>query len=158
MAYRFLIKDIAPQRLVVRRARTAAFEWGDTLSALFASVWDHLNTGFESVTVGPPMARFREIDAVTVEVEAGFPIAEPVAPQGDFVLVELRPGRAATTLHEGPYERLSEAQAGLEDWIAEQGLHVESTPWLIFWATPDDVDIPAELRTELVWPIAVAGG
>src|ERR1041384_1550586 len=127
MPYRFLIKDVAPQRLVLRRARADAFDWGATLSDLLAGVWQFLNQ-HESVTGGPAMARFHEIDASTLEIEAGFPVAEPVQPSGDVFIDDLPACRAATTLHEGPYERLPEAHTSLAEWIAEQSLGTHGPP------------------------------
>ena len=78
---------------------------------------------------------------------------EPVQPAGEILVVSLPACRAATTLHEGPYKRLPEAQVSLAEWMEAQSLHPDGPSWLIFWVTPDDVDIPAELRTELVWPV-----
>lgn len=153
MAYRFLIKDVAPQRLVMRRARASALDWGDALSSLFARVWEHLNRDYESVTVGPPMARLRPIDSTSLEIEAGFPVIESIDPPGEFAVGELAAGRAATTLHEGPYERLVEAFAALDRWMEAERLEPLEAPWMVFWATPDDVDHPSDLRTELVCPI-----
>lgn len=144
------IKEVAPQRLVVGRSVVAIADWGDALSTLLADVWSHLNR-YESVTVGPAMARLTDRYDERIEIEAGFPIGEPVEPAPPFAVSLLPAGRAATLLHEGPYQRLAQAHATLTEWTASQQLTPSGAPWLIFWATPDDVDIPADLRTELVW-------
>jgi effector-binding domain-containing protein len=153
MEYRFRIKDVSPQRIVVRAARATATEWASTLEWLLADVWRYLNT-FESVTVGPAMACLHETDDGQFEIAAGFPIAEPVEVVDEYALVEMTAGQAGTTLLEGPYERLPEAHSALHAWLTNQSHALTGDPWLIFWVTPDDVDLPSELRTELIWPLA----
>lgn len=153
MQYRFRIKDVTAQRLVVRAARATALEWGPALEWLLADVWRYLNA-FESVTVGPAMACLHEAPNGQVEIAAGFPVAEPIEVTGEYAIVEMSAGQAGTTLVEGPYERLPEAHAALQEWLIATGHTGSGDPWLIFWATPDDVDLPSELRTELVWPFA----
>lgn len=152
MNYSIRIKDVTPQQLVLARRRCAGAEWGALLEDLLRTVWARLNR-YESVTVGPAMARIHELEANQVEVEAGFPVAEPIQIEPPFEIGHLGAGRAATTLHEGPYERLFDAAAALDDWVAGERIDVENAPWFIFWVDPDQAAQPGELRTELVLPI-----
>lgn len=147
------LKDVAPQRLVVAAVEAPADNWGPALEALLARVWTYLNT-FESVTVGPPMVRWRAIRPGAINLQAGFPAAEPIAASGEFEIVELQAGRAATLLHTGPYERLDAAIDELASWCGSQDLRIVDTPWLVFWVTPDEADDARDYRTEIVWPIA----
>lgn len=153
--YTIRIKSVTPQRLVVGRLSVAQADWGLAGERLLADVWKFLNS-FENITVGPAMARLTPNDSGDVLVEAGFPVG--VAPDDvePFSIAELPACQAATLLLIGPYERLPEATAALDDWLKTCGRkssEAMSAPWLVFWATPDDVGLPAELRTELVWPL-----
>lgn len=152
MEYRFRLKDVSPQRLVIRAARAPALDWSPALEWLLADVWRYLNT-FESVTVGPAMACLHETADGRIEVAAGFPVVEPIDVSGEYAIIEMTAGKAATTLLEGPYERLPDAHAALAEWLRSAGHTPTGDPWLIFWSTPDDVELPSELRTELVWPL-----
>lgn len=152
MSYTIRIKDVTSQRIILARRRCSGAEWGAVLEDLLRGVWTRLNQ-LESVTVGPAMARIRELGGAALEVEAGFPIVEPVQIEAPFEVGQLAPGRAATTLHEGPYERLFDAAAALDEWVAVEKLAVEAAPWFIFWVDPDEAETPAALRTELVLPL-----
>lgn len=149
------VKQVTPQRIVVGRTQVAEADWAAALEALLQDVWKFLNT-FEDVRVGPAMARLIPMDPGGVWVEAGFPVAEQLDAVAPFSVAALPPGEAATLLLQGPYERLIEAKCALEIWLESQKRRPEAecgAPWLIFWATPDDVNFPIELRTELVWPL-----
>lgn len=152
MEYTIRIKDVSPQQLVLARRKCSWADWGPAIEGLLRDVWTRLNQ-LESVTVGPAMARIHELDQKSLEVEAGFPVAEPLSATEGIEIGELAAGRAATTLHTGPYQRLSEAAAALDEWVAAEGLRVAAAPWFIFWVDPDQADSPGELRTELVLPI-----
>jgi effector-binding domain-containing protein len=92
----------------------------------------------------------------TVDLEVGFVTDRTIRPDGDVVPSTLPAARVARRVHAGGFDGLGVSWEGLRTWMAEQGL----TPGPVFWevylteAAPD-MD-PADLRTELNWPI-VAG-
>ena len=146
------VKTVTPQRLVVGHMPVAAGDWGLAAEKILEDVWKHLNT-YDDITVGPAMARLLPAKPGSVLVEAGFPVVQNLGDVEPFQIAQLPGGEAATVLLQGPYERLPEAQAVLEDWLNRERKQGDIAPWLIFWATPDDVQLPSELRTELVWPL-----
>lgn len=149
------VKQVTPQFMVVGRTQVAEADWAAAVEALLQDVWKFLNS-FEDVRVGPAMARLIPMDSGGVLVEAGFPVAEQLDDVAPFLSAALPAGEAATLLLQGPYERLIEAKSALESWLESQKRRPAAecgAPWLIFWATPDDVNFPSELRTELVWPL-----
>ncbi len=56
---------------------------------------------------GPPVALYHGRPGDTVDVEAGFPVAAQVAPDGEVEPGELPGGPAVEMVHEGPYETLA---------------------------------------------------
>ena len=58
------------------------------------------------------------------------------------------------TVYVGDYERLADAWAAFDAWIAEQGLAVGGEFWQRFLVGPESTDDPAGWRTELVRPLA----
>ncbi len=154
-SYVVRVKQVILQRVVVGCMPASETDWAAALETLFQDVWKFLNT-FEDVRVGPAMARLIPLDSGGVIVEAGFPVAEPLNDVAPFSIAVLPAGEAATLLLQGPYERLLEATSTLENWLGSEKRRAAAdcrAPWLIFWATPDDVNLPSELRTELVWPL-----
>jgi effector-binding domain-containing protein len=153
MSERFRIKTLTPQPFVAIRAATTPGELPHTLAEGFGEVWRWLNQ-LESVTVGPPIARYQRFSAEAIDVECGFPVAAPLTGDARVRCVELHGGRAATVLHHGPYDGLPAAWQELRAWLEAQRLESAGPPWEIYWVDPQTAKDPSEIRTELVWPIA----
>lgn len=158
MTRKFLIKALEPQPFVGIRAVTTIDELSDTLNDLLTDVWAHLNTQ-PHVTVGPAIVRYHghSGDAPgppAIDVEAGFPVAEAVPDGSRARRVTLPGGRAATTLHWGPYAGLPESWDALEAWMKAEGFAPAGPRWEIYWVDPSQAQDDSELRTELVWPLA----
>jgi effector-binding domain-containing protein len=147
------LKTLTPQPLVAIRAACTPAELPQTLATGFEEVWGWLNR-LESVTVGPPIARYHHLHPQAMDVECGFPVAGPVPGDTRVRCVELPGGRAATALVYGPYERLPDAWQELAAWIASERLTPAGARWEIYWVDPQAAPDPAEIRTELVWPVA----
>jgi effector-binding domain-containing protein len=151
------VKTVAPQTLMVVQALATPLEFGQTLQASLELAWRHLNDQ-EHVTVGPAMCVYREMTAEAIAFAAGFPVAEDDVPESTQVQrIRLSGGKAATLLHWGPYGGLPDAQQRLAAWMAEHGLTGDGTLWEIYWADMSHVSHEAELRTELVAPLAGDG-
>jgi len=101
---------------------------------------------------GAPMARYQAIAGERFDVEALVPFSQPAEGEGEVYASTLRPGRAATCEHVGPYDRLGLAYAALGGWLTERGLRSEGGSWEEYLTEPGAVP-PAECRTRLYIPI-----
>jgi effector-binding domain-containing protein len=111
---------------------------------------------------GPPFGRYHRFGPDVVDVEIGFPVAAAPAglpslascPAGDVGLSELPGGLVARTVHRGPYDGLSRTYDGLHAWIhAQPGVDDGAGPWESYTDDPGGTADPAQLRTEVVWPL-----
>ena len=109
---------------------------------------------------GAPFGRYHAWGE-TVDVEVGIPVAEPLdglpplgaVPRGDIGASALPGGTAAVVVHRGPYDTLSGTYDPLREWIAEHGHVAGPGPWESYIDDPAAVSDPAQLRTEVVWPL-----
>jgi effector-binding domain-containing protein len=110
---------------------------------------------------GPPYGRYHEFGPERVDVEIGIPVQAPASAlrpladveDGELGASELPGGSAAVAVHRGSYDGLAAVYEQLHDWIHEHG-HVEGPgPWESYVDDPAEVEGPAQLRTEVVWPL-----
>ena len=111
-------------------------------------------TAAQGVSItGPAFALYHGIPDDTMDVEVGYPTDRPIDPEGSAEASELPGGRVVRLVHTGSYDGLGEAWQRLGGWIAEQGLIAGETYWEVYVTEPTpDLD-PADLRTELNWPV-----
>ena len=78
---------------------------------------------------GPPLIRYHVIDMEgEMEVELGVPVAGEFTGAGRVRPGVVPGGRYVTLLHTGPYDGLMAANAALQDWAAQQGITLASSP------------------------------
>jgi effector-binding domain-containing protein len=111
---------------------------------------------------GPPFGRYHAFGPDVVDVEIGFPVAEPPAglpplascAPGDIGISELPGGPVAKAIHRGPYDGLGGTYDALHDWIhAQPGYDDGAGPWESYIDDPSAASDPMNLRTEVVWPL-----
>jgi DNA gyrase inhibitor GyrI len=114
---------------------------------------------------GAPFFKYNLIDmASDMQVEAGIPLAVPMAVDGEVISGVLPAGRYATLTHVGHPHELVEVTAGLLAWAAEQGLEwdMAETPRGQRWAcrlellntNPADEPDMNKWETELMFRLA----
>ena len=134
------------------------------ISALMDDAMSRLGALFGQVgatPAGPPYARYHAWGGELADVEIGFPLASAIdglaaltdSPEGDVGASELPGGRAAQTIHRGPYTALGDAYSSLHDWIHAQGSDEGDGPWETYIDNPEEVADAAQLRTEITWPV-----
>jgi DNA-binding transcriptional MerR regulator len=99
-----------------------------------------------------PEDEWEEATAVLPVAEA--PLLSAASRAAGVRVAELAATPAAVLVHHGDYARLEDAYRVLGTWVAE---HAEPTGSAVrerYLVTPADVDDPADLRTEISWPVA----
>jgi effector-binding domain-containing protein len=105
--------------------------------------------------IGAAFARYRSMPSETLDVEAGFPVDRAIEPAGEVEPSTLPGGAVARTVLEGGFEGLGTAWQTLATWLGASG-HRPATGgiWEVYLTEPTPDMDPADLRTELNWPLA----
>ncbi len=154
MAYSITKKEIAPQPVLVVRRRVKPSEIASTLAEVLGQVFMHAQSKGIALA-GQPFTRYLEWGPGLLTIEAGLPVAgHSGARSSADVRAETLPGGfAASTTHSGPYDKLTEAHAAVQQWIEAEGLTAAGAPWEVYVTDPADYPDPKDWKTEIFWPL-----
>jgi effector-binding domain-containing protein len=105
---------------------------------------------------GPPFGKYYGMPGATVDVEAGFPVTTPVAPDGEVAPGTLPGGEVVEAIHLGPYDTMAQTYAVIEQFFAATGRTPGGVMWESYLSDPSNEPDPATWRTLISWPAADA--
>ncbi len=150
MSYEVTFTEVPERHLVVKRFDADFNTIGQQMGQAFEDVMHHCRV-HHLRTQGPAYGVY-EMGAGGWQAAAGFPLTEGDIAEGDIAPYDLPAGRVATTVHNGPYEKLHEAYEALKEAALAGGEVLdESVMWEEYWTPPG---VPAERqRTVVYWPL-----
>jgi AraC family transcriptional regulator len=155
MAYLITKRQIPAQPVLVVRRQIKPSEVATTLAEVLGHVFMQAQQNGMALA-GQPFTRYLEWGPGLWTIEAGMPVtAHATAPSHEDVRADTLPGGwVATTTHSGAYDKLTEAHAAVQQWIAAEGLSAAGSPWEVYTTDPGDYPDPKDWKTEIFWPIA----
>jgi AraC family transcriptional regulator len=154
MAYSITKKELAPQPVLIVRRRVKRSEIAATIGEALPHIFIYAQQNGIALA-GLPLTRYLEISHGMVTMEPGMRVTGPVpSGQGDIIADTLLGGPAVTTVHTGPYDKLSDAYAAIEQWMGTEGLVAAGAPWESYLNDPTDYPDPNDWKTEVFWPVA----
>ena len=99
---------------------------------------------------GPPFAKYIGMPTDRIDVEAGFPVAQPIEAAGQVRASRLPGGRVYEAIHIGPYEALPQIYGEIAQQMAADGVAPADEMWEIYLSEP--VGDPQDWRTRVCWP------
>ena len=153
MSYTCTLRERAPQLTMSVRRGVPAHHAGAAVVEAFGEVGRYLKE-VGGRPVGETFARFNRIGDEVLDVEVGFTVLELLPAAGAVQASALPAGEAITTIHQGPYERLPDAVAALEQWMHAHGRTAAGPFWEVYLNGPPDVTEPETYETEVVMPLA----
>lgn len=106
-------------------------------------------------SAGAPMALVGDPDeAGEVALEVGWPPASVTDSAEPFAVITYPAGPAVVHHHVGPFDRLHQTYAALEQAMAERGLEPGAAPRESYETNPEEEPDSRRWMTEIVWPLA----
>lgn len=102
---------------------------------------------------GMPFLRTYSMDGATMDIEVGWPVAEPFGGDGEVRASTLPGGPAAVTSYFGPYDAIAPAYEAIQAWCAERGHEIAGPPWECYFTDPNEEPDPAKWRTDIFFPV-----
>lgn len=103
---------------------------------------------------GPALAFYHGMPTDTIDIIAGFPIAEPITTTNGTIVKTLPGGPAITTIHTGTYDTLEQTYAELMKWLEEQELKTSDDMWEEYLVGPESELDATKWQTRIVFPLA----
>ena len=154
MAYSVTRKELAPQPVLIVRRRVKRSDIAATIAEALPHIFLHAQQNGIALA-GLPFTRYIEIGPGMVTMEPGMRVSSANASgQGEIVADTLPGGPVATTMHMGPYDRLTDAYAAIEQWMETEGVAAGGAPWESYVTDPGDYPDPKDWKTEVFWPLA----
>ena len=154
MTREVVVKTVEQQRVASHRTTTSYQQVFNAIPEGFATVYTQLQAA-NIHPAGVPFTVFHR--APDAEGPGDIEMCIPVSDDATSVATVEKPGGpVAAVVHQGPYDEMGPAYEALARWIAEHGHEAVGPTREIYLNHPTDVE-PAELLTELQWPIDSAG-
>ena len=145
------IRSVDDRNTAVVRTSTPVEKLSEVMGSCFGEIMGVLGTAGVA-PAGPPFAMYHNMDMSKLDVEIGFPVASRIEASGRVKPGKIPGGKAAVTLHRGPYDKIEDAYNRLSAFVRDQGLDVEGFTYEFYLNDPDETP-PEELKTEIYFPV-----
>jgi AraC family transcriptional regulator len=166
MTYSIVKKELTAQPVLVVRRRVKRSEIAATIGEVLPQIFQYAQQHGIALS-GHPFTRYVDVGAGLLTIEPGMRAVgpreqppsgdnsgqKPASRESDVIEDTLPGGAAATTVHAGSYETLSEAYAALEKWMESNGLPAAGAPWESYITDPAEHPDPKDWKTEVCWPV-----
>lgn len=154
MAYSITKQELLPQPVLIVRRRVKQSDIAATIAEALPHIFIHAQQNGIALT-GLPFTRYVEMGPGLITMEPGMRVMGPVhTGHGEIIADTLPGGPAVTTTHTGPYDKLRDAYAAMEQWMETKGLVAAGAPWESYVTDPTDYPDPKDWKTEIFWPVA----
>jgi DNA-binding transcriptional MerR regulator len=149
---RLSVEEVPERTYVILRDRVPMEELTQVIPRLIGDTHDWVFENSDSV--GAPMALVGPPDDEgVVDLEVGWPVAAQLDAPAPFETATYERARAIVHRHVGPYERLHETYAGLEQAIEAAALRPTGPARESYETNPEEEPDPQKWVTEIVWPV-----
>jgi len=155
MLYQVELTDSKSIPTAVIRSRVPAQELPKFVPAACGEVWSFIRSA-GLPRPGRHLALYLDAQG---SVEVGAEVSEPFTGNDRVHCSRLPAGRVVTTVHFGPYARLSEAHRAIREWCAEHRHRCSGISWELYghWEETWNTDA-SKIRTDVFYLLDDPGG
>ena len=145
------VRNVEERHTLVIRTSTPVEKLSEVMGASYGEIMQVMGSS-GAQPAGAPFAMYHNMDMSNLDVEIGIPVSAAVPGGGRVKAGKLPGGKAAVTLHVGPYGEIGKAYDRLTAFVKEQGLNPASFTYEVYLSDPSET--PAEeLQTEIYFPL-----
>jgi effector-binding domain-containing protein len=147
MSYEVVVERVAAQPIAAAIRRVRPGEVARAWKPALDEVWAFLRARDGIWTGGHNVFLYQHPDrrGEPIDVAFGVEVSGTFEGQGEVVPAETPAGLVATTVHTGPYDRLSEAHVAIEEWCGRNGRLLGRASWESYGEATDD-PAPVDVR------------
>ena len=149
MNYKVTTETVGPIQIAAVRSRALIPDipkvWKPALDQVWAYLRAHpdIKPGHNVFLYHHPGNRSDSMD-----IDFGVGVDKAFTDGGAVRITETPAGEVATTLHVGPYNKMSEAHRAIHEWAAQNGRRIGRASWEIYGDWEED---EAKLETQIVY-------
>ena len=151
MDYQFELSEQLPRPVLFIRTRTPVGNLPQELGKAYGAIIQYLNEIGEQPS-GPAFAAYYNMDMENLDVEMGFPVAKPLAGEGEIKAGEIPAGKQVSYVHKGPYNQIEPVYTAMMRWIEDNGQTPTGVSYEFYYNSPLEV-AESELLTKVVFPL-----
>ncbi|KUG04772.1 hypothetical protein ASZ90_017911 [hydrocarbon metagenome] len=148
MTFEFDFSEQEAQNIIAIRTRSAAQDLPQVLGKAFGTLLNYINEMGVQAT-GAPFVGYFNMDMQDLDIEVGFPVAEPLAEKGEIKPGTIPAGKQLSCLYKGPYSQIEPAYNAIMDYAAANNYAWTGACYEFYLNDPADTP-ESELLTKIV--------
>lgn len=141
------------QRTLVIRTRTKVQDLPRLIGESYGKLGAYLAELGETLS-DLPFVAYHNMDMQDLDVEIGFPVANPLPEKGEIKQGIIPAGLRIFCVYRGPYGEVGPVYGEMQQWIEEKGYRPVGTAYEYYYNGPDFPG--SELLTRIVIPVVKA--
>jgi effector-binding domain-containing protein len=146
-------REVPERHVASVRVKVKPEHIGQTLAQILPEVMACL-TEAGITPAAPPFTRYYSFSKDEIDLEAGFPVLQPIEAKGRVAPSKLPGGKVAEAWHHGDYRQLSTTWTRVEAWLKKQpGVEMGDERWEVYWTDPGREPDVSKWRTQVLWKV-----
>ncbi len=151
MDYNIELTEQPSQPVLSIHIKTAVDNLPRELGKAYGAVIQYLNEIGQS-PLDTVFTAYYNMDMDNLEIEAGFPVSEPLPGKGEIKAGEIPGGKQLSCLYKGPYKDCDKAYNAMMKCVEENGYMPTGVSYEFYFNSPDEVP-ESELLTKIMFPL-----